>query len=51
MEYCSAVRRGDVLPHVTPWTDLEHPGLIKRSQRKASTVQDPLEVESKKLNL
>ena len=32
MEYCSAMRKEDILPFATTWTDFEHTTLIKISQ-------------------
>ena len=38
MEYCSAIKKNEILPFVEMWMDLENTMLSEISQRKTNTV-------------
>lgn len=47
MEYCSAIKKNEMLSFATIWMDLNNPVLTEISQRKTTTVRSHLFVESK----
>ena len=48
MEYCSSIKKNEIMPSATTWIDLEVVILREVSQRKTNTICHHLYVESKK---
>ena len=51
MEYYSAMRKADILPFATTWTDLEQTMLIKTDGERQVLYEIPYMSKLKKLNL